>query len=98
MLKDAPHSGNICILSWKTISYWGGTAKAGTLAVLLVSGMGRRGFDAFKAALEPYHFKPVLFFGSKKSKKNSGFVTLNRAARLRSKWSPAIIRFRPLEQ
>lgn len=46
------------------------------LSPVLVSGMGRRGFDALKAALEPYHFKPVLFFGSKKSQKNSGFVTL----------------------
>ncbi len=43
---------------------------------VIVSGMGRRGFDTLKEALEPYHFKPVLFFGSKKGQENSGFVTL----------------------
>lgn len=43
---------------------------------VLVSGMGRRGFDTLKTALEPYHFKPVFLFGSKKGQENSDFVTL----------------------
>lgn len=43
---------------------------------VLVSGMGRRGFDTLKTALEPYHFKPVFLFGSKKAQENAGFVTL----------------------
>ena len=43
---------------------------------VLVSGMGRRGFDILKTALEPYHFKPVVLFGSRKAQENAGFVTL----------------------
>lgn len=43
---------------------------------VIVSGMGRRGFESLRAALEPYHFKPVLFINSKKSRENPGFVTL----------------------
>lgn len=43
---------------------------------VLVSGMGRRGFDTLKTALEPYHFKPVFLFGTKRGQENSGFVTL----------------------
>ncbi len=43
---------------------------------VIVSGMGRRGFDTLKAALEAYHFKPVFFFNSKKNKEYPGFVTL----------------------
>ncbi len=66
----------------KTVFYHGKPLIIGegglrpVVSPVLVSGMGRRGFDILKAALEPYHFKPVLFFGSKKAKANSDFVTL----------------------
>lgn len=65
-----------------TVSYHGKPLIIGegrlrpVVTPVLVSGMGRRGFDTLKTALEPYHFKPVFLFGSKKAQENSGFVTL----------------------
>lgn len=43
---------------------------------VMISGMGKRGFDTLKEALEPYQFRPVLFFGAKKSQEVPGFVVL----------------------
>ncbi|MGE5606249.1 MAG: SpoIVB peptidase S55 domain-containing protein [Bacteroidota bacterium] len=66
----------------KTVFYHGKPLIIGegrlrpVVSPVLVSGMGRRGFNTLKAALEPYHFKPVFLFGSKRGKENSGFVTL----------------------
>lgn len=66
----------------KTVLYHGKPLIIGegrlrpVVSPVLVSGMGRRGFDTLKAALEPYHFKPIFFFGSKRSQVNTGFVTL----------------------
>lgn len=42
---------------------------------VIVSGMGKRGFDILSAALEPYRFKPV-FFGGRKGREAPGFVRL----------------------
>ena len=42
---------------------------------VIVTGMGKRGFDALSAALEPYRFKPV-FFGGRKNRETPGFVRL----------------------
>lgn len=42
---------------------------------VIVSGMGKRGFDTLSATLEPYRFKPI-FLGGRKGREIPGFVKL----------------------
>lgn len=64
------------------ISYKGELLNLGKMRLIpvaspvIVSGMGKRGFDNLKEALEPHHFRPVLFLGSNKNEESPGYVIL----------------------
>ena len=75
MLKLLPSVEKIVHQQSKPLIIGGGQIKP-VVSPVMVSGMGRRGFNTLKAVLEPIHFKPVFFFGSKKSKVESGYVRL----------------------
>ena len=75
MLKMLPPVEKRVFYHGKPLDIGEGRLKP-VVSPVLVSGMGRRGFDILKTALEPYRFKPVFLFGSRKAKENMGFAAL----------------------
>ncbi len=75
MLKLLPAEEKTVYYQGKPLVIGEGRIKP-VVSPVMVSGMGRRGFNTLKAALEPNHFRPVFFFGSKKGRVDSGFVRL----------------------
>ncbi|NLY75202.1 MAG: hypothetical protein GX075_07840 [Firmicutes bacterium] len=76
MLKMLPASEKKSLAAGRPLILKDGLIFKPVITPVVISGAGRRGFESFKKALEPYNFKPVFFFGSKKKQFDSGFVTL----------------------